>query len=227
MVMEPVAASVIIPVYGDPALLANCLNTIGTVPELILVDNAQGNWDCSQALVIRNPRNTGFAVACNQGAALAAGELLVFLNVDTEPTPGWLDPLVASPHDITGSRLLYPDGRVQHAGIWLDRPDGILTAHNYTTEQPAGEREAVTGACMAVRRETFYKLGGFDTGYWNGYEDVDLCLRAGYAGHTIWYEPASTVVHLESATGPERWTGVQQNIARLNDLHSDYYHPPE
>lgn len=145
--------------------------------------------------------------------------MLVFLNVDTEPQPGWLPPLVHALSmpgvGIAGSRLVYPDGRLQHAGVDVHRPGGRPVPANRQTEREAEDVEAVTAACMAVRRRAFDLAGGFDEGYWNGAEDVDLCLTVRSLGMRVRYEPASVVVHHESATGPERWAAVGANLDRL------------
>lgn len=166
-----------------------------------------------------------FAEHCNYGATFP-GDPIVFLNDDTLPEAGWLDALqepFADPQvGITGCRLTYPDGRIQHAGVYLDCPGGILTAHNVTTDEPSREVEAVTGACLAVRRACWDELAGFDTGFVNGYEDVDLCLRARAAGWRVWYTNRGSVVHLESQSGPARWTHVTPNVRRLQDKHGDY-----
>src|SRR6185295_3561299 len=93
--------------------------------ELILVDN--GSQDDTPLLypaadkVLTLDKNLGFARACNLGAGIAAGDVLVFLNNDTEVHAGWLpalvDPLAAPGVGMTGARLVYPNGRIQHAGI--------------------------------------------------------------------------------------------------------------
>src|SRR2546421_190454 len=124
-----------------------------------------------------------------------------------------------------GSKLLYPDGRLQHAGVWIveNRVQGILEGrHRWHGEADtvaeadvAGAVQAVTAAAMLVRASAFAEVGGFDEGYWNGNEDLDLCLQLGTAGWTVVYQPASRVVHHESASGPERWTKVGENILRL------------
>jgi len=234
--------SVIIPLYNEADLTEACLAAlIGATPpdlyEVVLVDN--GSTDATGALldsldgdvtIIRNPVNLGFAKACNQGAAAAQGEYLVFLNNDTEPQPGWLEPLVgtADAHPrvgAVGSKLLYPDGRLQHAGVWIvdNRVHGILEGRHRWHGEEDGVAEAdvpqavqaVTAAAMLVRASAFAEVGGFDEGYWNGNEDLDLCLQLGAAGWTVVYQPASRVVHLESASGPERWSKVGENMLRL------------
>ena len=215
------AASVIVPVHGAAHLTGRCLDMVlGELPadtEVVVVDDASA--DETPALlagygeairVLRLEENVGFARACNAGAETARGELLVFLNNDVEPLPGWLSALrgYAGAHReavAVGAKLLYPNGTVQHAGVAFGQ-DGY-PHHLYAGfpgDHPAVNRarplQAVTGACLLVRREAFAAAGGFDAGFLNSLEDVDLCLRLGEAGGEIHYCPEAALVHLESAS---------------------------
>ncbi len=183
--------------------------------ELIVVDNH--STDDTPALlaehplaprVIRNDENKGFARACNQGAAAARGEFVLFLNNDTVPEPGWLAPMLdvlrAEPAvAAVGSRLLYPDSRlIQHAGVAIDALHPFHLWWLFPADWPAANvpRDvlAVTAACMLVRGSVFEELGGFDERYRNGFEDVDFCLRLGEKRHRVAYCPHSVVLHYES-----------------------------
>jgi O-antigen biosynthesis protein len=218
--------SIVIPLYNRWDLTRNCLDALTTSTpepfELVMVDNGSTDGSAAQRCHVRNLRNRGFAVACNQGAQYAEGDIVVFLNNDTLPQLGWLAPLVAPLEDgtagITGARLTYEDGTIQHAGVDvnLSRSFGD-EARNILTDEPSGSRDAVTGACLAIRREDFIRLGQFDTGYWNGYEDVDLCLTALAHGLDVRYVAESTVIHLESQSGAERFSGFAKNVQRLRD----------
>ena len=215
--------SIVIPVFNRAELTEQCLVALarvtqGTSFEVILVDNGStdGTADLLAKLggdvqLIRNEENRGFAAACNQGAGAARGRYVVFLNNDTVPLAGWLAPLVAELDAdpgiaVVGSKLLFADGTVQHAGVVFSRelPLPFHAFYRAAATLPAVNRRrelrCVTGACMAVRRSVFDALGGFDEGYRNGYEDVDFCLRVVEAGHRIVYQPASTLYHLESQT---------------------------
>lgn len=209
--------SIVIPLFNRWDLTADCLaalNRAGGTFELVMVDNGSTDETATQRVAVRCDRNRGFAAACNMGAQYASGDVLVFLNNDTEPQRGWLPPLVAGldQYAVAGARLTYPDGRIQHSGVAVDftRPPGA-EAWGLHDDGPTGMRDAVTGACLAIKRDDFLALGGFDTGYWNGYEDVDLCLKAGGA----WYVAESNVIHHESQSGPERWRAVSENVHRL------------
>ncbi|MGN6202407.1 MAG: glycosyltransferase family 2 protein [Solirubrobacterales bacterium] len=216
-----VVVSVIVPVHGGAALTRRCLDLVlAEFPadaELIVVDDASPDetpkllasyGDAIETL--RLEENAGFARACNEGAARARGELLVFLNNDVEPEPGWLGALRRHTEEhpeaaAVGAKLLYPNGSVQHAGVVFGQ-DGY-PHHLYAgfpADHPAVNRarpmQAVTGACLLVRRGAFEAAGGFDAGYLNSLEDVDLCLRIGEAGGEVHYCPEAVLVHLESAS---------------------------
>jgi GT2 family glycosyltransferase len=151
----------------------------------------------------------------NQGAREARGSLLLLLNNDVEIiSPGWLGELVAHACQpgvgAAGARLLYPSRTIQHAGIGID-PAGCFC--HVLRGAPAGEPgpagtfllprsvAAVTGACLAIRRDLFFAVGGLEentlgvTG-----NDIDLCLRLRAAGHRIVYAPAAVLVHHEAAS---------------------------
>jgi GT2 family glycosyltransferase len=215
------AVSVIVPVHGRAGLTQRCLDMVlGELPpdaELVVVDDASPDGTpellAGYGNAIRSLRleeNVGFARACNEGAALADGELLVFLNNDVEPMPGWLAALRRHAEErpeatVVGAKLLYPNGTVQHAGVVFGQ-DGY-PHHLYAgfpTDHPAVSRsrplQAVTGACLLVRHAAFEAVGGFDPGYLNSLEDVDLCLRLGEAGGEVHYCHRAVLVHLESAS---------------------------
>lgn len=212
--------SIVIPVYNKAHLTRQCLDRILSEPpkypfEIIVVDD--GSRDGTPNLlagygdrirVVTHPSNKGFATTCNDGAAAAAGEYLVFLNNDTIPFPGWLDVLVeyiqANPQvGIVGSKLLFPDGTIQHAGVaicqdfWPRHIYGGLSA-DHPAVNKARRMQAVTGACMLLPRELFLRVGGFDTVFINSYEDIDLCLRIGALGYEVHFCPQSKLIHLES-----------------------------
>ena len=239
------ACSIIIPAFNKVELTIQCLTrlaeaTHGVEYEVILVDN--GSTDGTQTLcdalsgdvqVLRNEENLGFAVACNQGAKVARGQYLVFLNNDTIPLEGWLTALVqeaqASPGvTVVGSKLLYENGTVQHGGIafsWL-----YGTAYHIYLGVKADapmvnrrrELQAVTAACMLVRREAFEEVGGFDEGFRNGFEDMDLCLRIRDRGGRVVYQPQSTLYHLESQT-PGRKAYERENLKRFLTRWSSHW----
>lgn len=219
--------AVVIPVFNRYELTVRCLDAVrATAPDAFLWVVDDGSTDETQNLgqsvpMLHNTRNMGFAVSCNRGAKVAFDDPtvghVVFLNNDTVPQVGWLDVLLGEADGVAGARLTYPDGRLQHAGVELVSVGGFLEARNVQHERPTGPVSAVTGACLAVSRGCWDALGGFDEGFDNGYEDVDLCLRARRAGWPVRYCAESHVVHLESASGAERWRSVSENVQRLQD----------
>jgi GT2 family glycosyltransferase len=217
--------SIVIPLYNRWELTEACLAAIhatSTEVEIITVDNGSTDATRLHDASVRNPRNRGYAVACNQGARRAAGDVLGFLNNDTIPHPEWLDPF-RQVEGIAGPKLVYPDGTIQSAGVGVDftRPPG-QEAWNRREEHAGGDVQAVTGACLVVSRTCWNHLGGFDEEFWNGYEDVDLCLRAAQAGFPVTYHPDSVVTHLESQSdAAERFRCAEQNIVRLRERWSE------
>jgi GT2 family glycosyltransferase/SAM-dependent methyltransferase len=215
--------SIIIPVWNKVELTRQCLTHLAEVTdgcsyEVIVVDNASTDETpaflsslSGDIQVITNPANYGFAKACNQGAASAKGRFLVFLNNDTIPKPGWLRALlneVESHQDvaIVGSKLLYPNNTIQHAGVVFAKH--CLTPYHIFRGAPGDLRavnvrqefQVVTAACMLIRREEFHAVGQFDEIYQNGFEDVDLCLKMGKRGKKVIYQPESVLYHLEHQT---------------------------
>lgn len=194
--------------------------------EFLFVDNGStdGSADALALAKKADPRvqvgrldeNKGFAIGSNEGLAAAKGELVVFLNNDTEAKREWFVPLVYRLLDPTvgavGSLLWYP-GRVptvQHAGmVWTKAGPLPKVMHLYRHKQVghepgiriAKDLQQVTGACLAMRTTDARKLAGFDSSYRNSYEDLDLCFRVRFElGLRVVYEPASELVHHESQT---------------------------
>ena len=234
-----------IPVFNKWELTWKCLmaiaeNTRDIAHEVIVIDNASSD-DTARALPLldnirfaRNTANLGFAKASNQGAGMARGQYLLFLNNDTEPTPGWLGPMVAELEAdpevaIVGSKLLYPDGTVQHGGVVFAyaAPEPITPLHLHARQPGSSshrrlELRAVTAACMLMRPDVFREHGGFDEAFVNGGEDVDLCLKVWRSGRKIVFTPASVVVHHESQTDG-RFRFAAANADRLNGLWLDRF----
>ncbi len=245
-------ASIIIVTYGQRELTAQCLRSLerslgdrlGTEWELVLIDNASPDgtpdllrtWS-DRAVVRLLSENRNFAGGCNAGAAEARGEVLVFLNNDTEVTPGALETLADQALEpgvaVAGCRLLFPDGTLQHAGVAFLHGQALGGAampqhifHHQDRDLPAArgsfELDCVTAACMAVRAAVFRAVGEFDESYQNGLEDVDLCLRIRLAGERIVYRGDVAIVHHEGASrgkGGQLWaTPARAAAMRHNDL---------
>lgn len=182
---------------ADPAALANVLGRHASLAIAHLQDHAPFN----------------FARLVNAGAVQSSGEVLLFLNDDVEATqPDWLQRLVASalrPEiGAVGARLVYPDGTLQHGGVVLG--PGGTSVHIWKGLSPEaaqampqialpGQRLAVTGACLAVRRTLFDQVGGMDAAAFAiSFNDLDFCLRLRAAGHQTLYRGDVILVHHES-----------------------------
>jgi GT2 family glycosyltransferase len=214
--------SVIIPAYNDLEAVMRCVQSVRdtTNPhrtEVLVQDDCSPNVNMPPLLgpmCKRNAENLGFPGNCNAGAARARGDVILLLNHDIWIAQrGWdvrlLDFFELTPRaGIAGPTLLFPDGSVQSVGGGFDgacHPYHIaLGAANPDWEPIATPREVawITGAAFAVRASIWHDLGGFDTGYIGGYfEDVDFCLRARQAGHTVWHRPNIRMFHGVGSTG--------------------------
>jgi len=202
-------------------------------PEIILVDDGStdGTREWLATLlppfrVVLNERNLGYAAASNRGAAVARGDFLALLNNDLVLSPGWLEPMLAA-HRRLGTRAGLVGnvqcnartGAVDHAGIFINlkgKLEHIRTRPSPLARFLAPVRRvgAVTGACVLLDRVLWRQLGGFDEGYVNGSEDVDLCLRALDAGRVNAVALRSVVRHHVSAS-PRRKARDEENPYRF------------
>ena len=200
--------------------------------------------------ILLDPRPFNFAALVNAGVAAAAGAVVVLLNNDVAVLePGWLDAMVrqACRPEVgaVGAKLLYGDGTLQHAGVVVGlggRAGHVLRRRPGDTPGHLGrlrvahEVSAVTAACLAVTREKYLAVGGFDAeAFPVDFNDVDFCLRLAAAGWKTVWTPAATLAHLESVSrGPS--VGVQRarfeaEAARFSERwravirHDPFYHP--
>ncbi len=207
-----------------PALLSE----LSEGDELIVVDNdsTDGTPDAVGALapaarLVQTGRNAGFAGACNEGAGVAGGDLLVILNPDAAPLPGfgaairrpWVEErgwaawqaLVA---DEGGTRINSAGNPVHFTGIvWAGK-------HGRPIEEApmAGEVAALSGACLAIPRRTWQEVGGFPERFFLYHEDVDLSLRLRLAGGVLGIEPSAMVDHeYEFGAREHKWRWLERN----------------
>jgi GT2 family glycosyltransferase/glycosyltransferase involved in cell wall biosynthesis len=219
-VVSKPSVTVIIAAFNHFDVTYRCLQSLlahrsKTSFDVVLVDDASTDETIFAALVltgsiqlIRNPRNVGFLHSVAAGAFVARGEALMLLNNDTVVQDGWLDALTDTLQldpsiGIVGSKLLFPDGRLQEAGgiIWRDG-----SGHNYgRNDDPADPRycfmrdvDYVSGAALLVRRSVFEAVGGFSEEFAPGYyEDTDLCFKVRAAGQRVVVQPRSRITHYE------------------------------
>lgn len=236
---KAVRASIIIPVFNNLDYTFQCLKALMReidlqTDEVIIVNNASQD-DTEFVLsrmkgfvhLINNSENMGFVHACNQGASVARGKYLIFLNNDTMVQSGWLSNLVEtverdSAIGAVGSMLIYPNGRLQEAGgiIWIDG-SGWNYGRGESREDRrfkfAREVDYCSGASLLVRKEIFDCLGGFDERYAPAYyEDADLCFGVRSLGFKVVYQPMSRVVHYEGITAG---TDIESGYKRYQELN--------
>jgi GT2 family glycosyltransferase/glycosyltransferase involved in cell wall biosynthesis len=222
-VHQEVETSIIIPVFNQFRFTQACLASLqehqGTERfEVIVVDDCSTDETAETipripgVIYVRNETNSGFIASCNRGAEAARGKYLVFLNNDTLVRVDWLTALIDTFAEepragIVGSKLFYPNGRLQEAGgiIWRD-----ASGWNFGKSDDPGKpeynylREAdyCSAAALMIPKALFQSLGGFDSRYAPAYyEDTDLAFKVRQAGYKVLYQPLSEVVHYEGATG--------------------------
>ncbi len=221
--------SVIIPTKGARGLIRDCLSRLralapaargGATLEIIVLDGmdeaAETLRDFVRAhadTVIRLEGPFNWSRANNVGARAARGAFLLFLNDDVLPLDdAWLPALLGRAAEkgvgAVGPKLLYPDGTVQHAGMFLHGAEGIHAFRCAPGDAPgpfglaslAQEVSAVTGACLMTRRRVFERLGGFDEAHDLIKNDLDYCLRLGQAGLRVVYAAEARLTHHEMAS---------------------------
>ncbi|NIQ88684.1 MAG: glycosyltransferase [Deltaproteobacteria bacterium] len=213
--------AIIIPVWNS-TLVARVLDSIPPGPEVIVVDNGSES-EVNHLRIdkcVRLEENKGFAAANMIGLEHTDKPLILALNDDCIPPehPMWLDIMVNTIDEpgvgVVGAKLLYPDGRLQHAGIFFDwHRDDVGFHRMYGSEDlPAASQKmdvpAVTGACLMCRRELFdmapdlYPMGN--------YEDVHLCFSAWHEGWRVVYQPAAVLTHIE---------GVSKKASDIDFVH--------
>ena len=191
---------------------------------------------------IRDDRPFNFSKACNLGAIRATGETLLFLNDDTEISmAGWMQRLVmyATRPDIgaVGAKLLYGDGRIQHAGTWSRHGSPAHRYVGYMGDHPgylaalatAQNCVAVSAACLAVERHKFEEVGGFTPLFPLAYNDVDLCLKLSRSGYRTVVDCVTEVIHHESSSRDPSVSDWELDLLQRRwgpVLHADPYDNP-
>ncbi|HEY7002121.1 MAG TPA: glycosyltransferase [Candidatus Udaeobacter sp.] len=238
LVHEQVDVSIVIPVFNQFRFTQACLASLqehqGTERfEVIIVDDcstdetAQAIPQMPGVVYVRNEKNSGFIVSCNRGAEKARGNYVLFLNNDTLVKAGWLSALLNTFADqhrtgIVGSKLVYPDGRLQEAGgiIWRDGSgwnygkfdDAAKPEYNFLREA-----DYCSAAALMILKSLFASVGGFDSRYAPAYyEDTDLAFKVRKAGYRVLYQPLSEVIHYEGATGGTDLTAGAKKHQEIN-----------
>ncbi len=241
--------SVLIPTRDQPELLCACVagileRTAYADIEVIIADNGRRSSAALQLLrrLSRDPRVQvetidapfNWSALNNRLAARATGNVLLLMNDDVEVIGSdWLDEMVrqlARPGvGIAGARLLYRDGSLQHGGIVLDETGATHVLRSAREEEPGymgqlvltRDLSAVTGACLAVRRDVFEAIGGADESFPHTCNDIELCLRARALGYRVVWTPHALLTHVDGASrGPdhsiERLTRSWRDLGRMH-----------
>jgi GT2 family glycosyltransferase len=224
--------SIVIPSAGRRAtvrgketwFVLNCVESIRRETtyanyEIVVVDNddmaSQLQRELDALGVRRVPFTDPFNLSqkMNLGAAKAEGDYLLLLNDDTEViTPDWIEAMLEIGQwpevGAVGAKLLFEDGRLQHAGVTIvnrlplhhfyaspgDYPGywhGNLLVRNYS---------AVTGACVLVRADDYHSVGGFDPAFPLNFNDIDMCLKLRQKGKRVVYQPNAILYHFEGVS---------------------------
>jgi GT2 family glycosyltransferase len=239
------SVAIVIPNRDQPDLLSRCIRCLefleGPLPELVIVDHASTDpatlaiyADLQKRYGARIQRLGGrfnFSRMVNLGVAATTAEVVLLMNNDIEVTlPGQLEKIIEHAMrpevGVAGARLLYPDGRVQHAGVLLrsglDHQHRVMAQHVLRGAPGTADGylhalrsvrnyQAVTGALMATRRTVFENAGGFDeVNLPVEYNDVDYCLKVRALGLRVVAVPTDGIIHAESSTrGTETTTEVR------------------
>ncbi len=239
--------SFIIPLFNNLALTRACVASLqATLPsglshEIIFVDDGSTDdtrsWLATLAppfRVILNDRNLGYAAANNRAVAIARGDFLALLNNDLIFLPQWLEPLLGAHRSLADRAGLIGNiqlnartGIIDHTGIIIgpqgkpvhDRTLPSAVSRFRSTVRPV---PAVTGACVLVERSLWQHLGGFDEGYVNGGEDVDLCFRARALGRLNAVALSSVVRHHVSASVGRKLRDEENSCRLARRWHHEF-----
>lgn len=235
--------SVVVVLFNQAGLSRQTLSALadqtGVVFETIVVDNASGAdighllGRVDGARIVRNTNNAGFLLAANQGAALATGRHILFLNSDailhTHALRNAVDRLDSDLHiGAVGARIVLADGTLQEAGC-ITYAGGPTTGYGRGQDPYLPEFSFVravdfcSGAFLMVRRSLWLKLGGFDPAFAPAYyEDSDLCLRIQDAGCQVIYDPQVWVSHFEWGSAVSNHDAIvmmERNCQRFSARH--------
>lgn len=207
--------SIIIVNYKSEKYLAKCVSSIkekilGVDYEIIVVNNDDLDIKCpGEIKLINTGKNIGFGAACNAGAKIAQGEILCFLNPDTEIISENIGELLKKLEDnkkiaVIGPKLVMENGKIQWwcAGkeftFWrlIKNNIGLIDSKKIWESEKEISADWVSGAALFMKREVFEKVGGFDEDFFMYFEDENLCRRIKKLGYEVLYCPEFSILHL-------------------------------
>jgi len=245
----PIDLSVVIPSYGTAAATLACLDSLEArrsepTAEVLVIDNASPDDSAARirerhpgVRLIEQPRNLGFAAACNRGWRESRGRAVLFLNSDTILAPDTLGDLLRAldaERDVgaVGPRLTGRDGRLQPSCRRDPSPGALLNQHTvvrhlrlfrrherrYKMRDFAFDRRAdvdvVMGAALLVRREALEAVGALDEGFFMYFEEADLCRRLRDAGHRVVFDPSATLTHTGGESSRRAGAAIEAEYVR-------------
>lgn len=256
--------SVIIPTRNRVNLLRTCIAGLRATRypdiEIIVANNDSDEPETLAYLstlagegvtVLDHPGPFNYSMINNNAVSVARGELICLLNNDIEVlSPDWLTIMATQalrPEvGAVGAQLIYPDGRIQHAGVVIGVGNAAGHAHRFLRPEAEGYFRrhalpqyvsAVTAACLVVRRDRFLAVGGLDAkNFAVAFNDVDLCLKLNQRGWQSFYEPRAVLIHHESVSrghdhdpvGAARFAGELAALKRIwktDEIVDPYHHP--
>lgn len=211
--------------------------------EIIVIDNYSkdgttnylSNYEC---IIKVNKQRHNFSESNNQGARLAQGQYLLFLNNDTQILPGLVNEMVTTMETQKGCavvgchlRLMDNPQRTQHAGVmfteeYIPYELGLPLSFGVPEIAPNDPRirevrevPSVTAACMLIKKDVFIEVGGFDENYQNGWEDTDLVLKVRELGHKVYYTGRTSALHKHFGSRDRgRFEHENQNRKRYENI---------
>jgi len=241
---EKPTVSIVLPAYNQAQYTHNAISSIiksspkDSYEIIVMDDNSPQseaknlNQKIKNITFVSNEINLGFLKNCNKGATYAKGKYILFLNNDTYVLDNWLDSLVElieSKSDIgmVGSKLVYPDARLQEAGgiVWNDASGwnyGRLDIPTKPEYNYVKEVDYISGASIMIKHDLWEEIGGFDERYIPAYyEDTDLAFEVRKHGKKVVYQPKSEVVHFE---GISHGVNLGSNIKKYQVINNKKFY---